>query len=141
MAIRILEGSLPWTPELRASMSRLMYAFETSVRMRSGGEVSLFLDDALVTRDGDTNTFFFTMGKTPDLFEWKDERDSSLNTQVVITLYMNHMVDSVVDLMRFGETEPFASFLLHMDTFGDDLANAVPGLFPNATDFHNQKPS
>ena len=69
MAIRILEGSLPWAPELRASMSRLMYAFETSVRMRSGGEVSLFLDDALVTRDGDTNTFFFTMGKTPDLFE------------------------------------------------------------------------
>jgi hypothetical protein len=141
MAIRILEGSLPWAPELRASMSRLMYAFESAVRTRSGGEVSLFVDDAVITRDHDKDTILFSMGKTPDLFEWVDERDESLNTQVAITLYMYHTVDSVVDLFRSGEDEPFTSFPLRMDTFGDDLANAVPGLFPNNPEMLNQRPS
>ena len=46
MAIKILEGSLPWAPALRASMSRLMYAFEASVRSRSGGDVTLFVDQS-----------------------------------------------------------------------------------------------
>ena len=81
------------------------------------------------------------MGKTPDLFEWEDERDESLNTQVAITLYMYHTIDSVVDLFRSGENEPFTSFPLRMDTFGDDLANAVPGLFPDNPDMQNQRPS
>ena len=141
MAIRLLNGSLPLPPGLRASMSRLMYAFETAVRMRSGGEVSLFVDDAVITRDHDKDTILFTMGKTPDLFEWVDERDESLNTQVAITLYMYHTVDSAVDLFRSGEDEPFTSFPLRMDTFGDDLANAVPGLFPNNPEMLNQRPS
>lgn len=141
MAIRLLEGSLPLSPELRTSMSRLMYAFETAVRMRSGGEVSLFVDDAVITRDHDKDTILFTMGKTPDLFEWVDERDESLNTQVAITLYMYHTIDSVVDLFRSGEEGPFTSFPLRMDTFGDDLANAVPELFPENPEMQNQRPS
>lgn len=141
MAIRLLEGSLPLSPELRTSMSRLMYAFETAVRMRSGGEVSLFVDDAVITRDHDKDTILFTMGKTPDLFEWVDERDESLNTQVAITLYMYHTIDSVVDLFRSGEEGSFTSFPLRMDTFGDDLANAVPELFPENPEMQNQRPS
>ena len=141
MAIKILEGSLPWAPALRASMSRLMYAFESSVRTRSGGDVTLFVDDALVTRDNDTNSFFFTMGKVPDLFEWDDEQDRSLETEIAITLYLNHTIDSEVDLYHPGEKEPFATFPLKMDTFADDLANAVPGLFPDVSDVLNQRPS
>lgn len=141
MAIKILEGSLPWAPALRASMSRLMYAFEASVRTRSSGEITLFVDDALVTRDNDTNAFFFTMGKVPDLFEWDDERDRSLETEITITLYLNHTIDSKVDLYHPAEKEPFATFPLKMDTFADDLANAIPGLFPDVSDVQNQRPS
>ena len=141
MSIKIMENSLPWVPELRASMSRLMFAFESSVRMRSGGEVSLFLNDALVTRDQETNTFFFTMDKTPDLFEWVDEKDSSLNAEVAIMLYMNHMVDSAVDLIHPGETEPFATFPLHMDTLAKDLSKAIPGLFPDISEEQKQRSS
>ena len=62
MAIRILEGSLPWVPALRASISRLLYAFETSVRMRSNGTVTLLLDDTDVMNNDEGNTFFLQWG-------------------------------------------------------------------------------
>lgn len=141
MAIRILEGSQPWVPALRASISWLLYAFETSVRMRSNGTVTLLLDDTDVMNDDEGNTFFLTMGFVQDPFGWEDERDGSLDTEVMITLYRWHTIDSKVDLYHPDTKEPFTTFPLKMDTFGDDLANAVPGLFPDAPDFHNQKPS
>ena len=141
MAIKVLEKSLPWAPALRTSMSRLMYAFEASVRSRSGGKVTLFVDDALVTRDDDTNALLFTMGKVPDLFEWDDERDRRFDVDITVTLFLNHMVDSKVDLYHLGEKEPFATFPLKMDSFADDLAVVVPEIFPNVTNAQNQKSS
>lgn len=130
MAITVLEGSRPWEPELRRSMSRLLYALEMSVHMRSNGEVTLLLDDTMITSDDEADVLFLKMGPVPDPFGWKDERDGFLDSEVMITIYRWHTVDSKVDLYHSGEKEPFTSFLLHMDTLGDDFANAVPGLFP-----------
>ena len=143
MAITVLEGSRPWEPEVRRSMSRLLYAFEMSVRMRSNGEVTLLLDDTMITSDDEANVLFLKMGAVPDPFGWADERDGSLDTEVMITIYRWHTVDSKVDLYHPGEDEPFASFLLHMDTLGDDFANAVPGLFPakSAVSVETARPS
>ena len=138
MSITVLKDSLPWPPELRASMSRLLYAFETSVRMRSKGGVTLLLENAMVSRDEEMHSIILSMGVAPDMFAWEDEVDESLRTDVVITLYLRHMVDSTVDLLHPGTEEPFATFPLKMDTFGDDLADAVPGLFPDPTE--NPKP-
>ena len=130
MAIRIIEGSQPWVPAVRESMSRLLYTFETSVRTRSNGDVTLLLDDAMVSSDDEANTIIVFAGKSSDLFGWEDERDESLDMNVMVTLYRWHTIDSSVDLFRLGEDEPFATFPLKMDSFADDLAKAAPGLFP-----------
>lgn len=129
MAIEILKGSRPYLPDLRRSMSRLLYAFEMSVQTRSDGNVTLLLDDALITSDDEAETLFLKMGRVPDPFGWKDERDGSLDTDVTITIYRWHTVDSKVELYRPAAKEPFVIFLLHMDSLGDDFAKAIPELF------------
>jgi len=130
MAIRIMDGSKPWAPEVREGMSQLLYTFEDCVRMESDGEATFLLDDSMVSNDDEADTIFFIMGKSSDPFGWEDERDKSFDTNVMITICRWHTVDSSVDLFRPDEDEPFATFPLRMDTFAGDLARAVPGLFP-----------
>ena len=101
--------------------------------MRSNGEVTL-LENAMVLRDENKHSIFLKMGFVPDPLAWEDEPDRKLYTNVAITLYLWHMVDSVVALHHPSDKEPFATFPLMMDTFGDDLANAIPELFPKTAE-------
>lgn len=101
--------------------------------MRSNGEVTL-LENAMVSRDENTHSIFLKMGFIPDPLAWEDELNRSLYTNVTITLYLWHMVDSVVNLYHPGNKEPFATFPLKKDSFSDDLVNVLPELFPKTAE-------
>ena len=70
------------------------------------------------------------LGKIEDPFEWADERDDSLDTDVVIKIFQNHPEDSTLSFFTPGEEEPFHVVPLQMESLGDDFAYAVPELFP-----------
>ena len=118
------------TPDVRTRISQLVRTCESIVHKQSGGETTLLLCHPLIVCHEDLIGITFSMGKIEDPFEWADERDDSLDTDVVIKIFQKHPADSTVSFYYPGAKEPFHIAPLQMESLGDALAIAVPELFP-----------
>ena len=119
-----------FTSEVRCSISRLVHSFEEVVRERSQGNASVLFYDPLIVGDEEIIGITLTLGKSNGPFEWYDERDCSFDTEVIIKIFQKHPADSTLSFYTPGAEEPFHVVPLQMESLGDDLAFAVPELFP-----------
>ena len=123
------ENSVLLTPDVRSRISQLVRTCESIVRQQSGGETTLLLDDPFIGCHEDLIGIKFSMGKIKDPFEWADERDDSLDTDVVIKIFQNHPEDSTLSFFTPGAEEPFNVISFQMEGLGEDFAFVVPELF------------